>query len=139
MKSADLLAPDRGHEVGLLLLLGAEQVHRGRGHVGVHRDAHGQAAGLRVHDLLGQHEVGVVVAALAAVLLGVGEPEEAQLAHAPEHRVGERRLLPLLRVGGQLLDRERADRLAQLLVLVAEDEVPAGGGVVGLEVGGGHR
>jgi hypothetical protein len=43
-------------------------------------------------------------------------------------------------VGGELLLRERADRLAQLLVLVGEDEVLALGGEVGLQdvCGGAH-
>ena len=50
-----------------------------------------------------------------------------------EDRVGERRLLPLLRVRRELLDHERVDRLAQLLVVVVEDEVPAARPVVGLE------
>ena len=42
-------------------------------------------------------------------------------------------------MGLELLDHEAADRLAQLLVLVGEDEVLALGGEVGFEyVGGGH-
>ena len=96
---------------------------------------------LRVDDLLGEHERRVVVAALAAVLLGLVEAEEAELAHAAEDRVGEGRLLPLLGVRRELLGREAADRLAQLLVLVGEDEVLALGAEVGLEDvlrGGGH-
>ena len=103
--------------------------------------AHPQASALGVHHLLGEHEVAEVVAALAAVLLGVGEAEQPELAHAREHGVGERRLLPLLRVRRQLLDDERVDRVAELLVVVVEDEVPAARPVVGLEhcgVGGGH-
>src|SRR6266576_1726716 len=47
------------------------------------------------------------------------------IAHPPEHRVGEGRLLPLLGVGRELFDREVADRLAQLFVLVGEDEMLA--------------
>ena len=97
-QAGDLLALDRRHEVGLLLLLGAEQVDRRRRHVRVHGDAHRQPAALGVRHLLGEHERAVVVAALAAVLLGVGQPEEAELAHAREDPVRERRLLPLLRV-----------------------------------------
>ena len=80
-----------------------------------------------MRDLLGQHQARVVVAALAAVLLGLVEAEEAELAHAREDRVRERRLLPFLGVGGELFDREVADRLAQLFVLVGEDEVLAAG------------
>ena len=88
-----------------------------------------------------EHERRVVVAALAAVLLGLVEAEEALLAHAREDRVGERGLLPLLGVGRELLGHEAADRLAQLLVLVGEDEVLARGVEVGLEygLGGGHE
>ena len=130
-----------GHQVVLLLLLGAEQVHGRGGHVGVHRHAHREAAGVGARHLLGQHEVAVVVAALAAVLLGVGEAEEAELAHAAEDGVGEGVLLPLGRVRRELLRHERADRLAQLVVLLVEDEVLAASlEVRGLEhvVGGGH-
>ena len=52
------------------------------------------------------------------------------------------RLLPLLGVRGELFDGEVADRLAQLFVLVGEDEVLAVGAEVGLDDalgGGGHR
>jgi hypothetical protein len=137
-EARDLRPGDRGHEVGLLLLLGAEQVDRRRRHVGVHRDAHREPARVRVDHLLGQHEVAVVVPALAAVLLGEREPEQPELAHAPEDRVGERRLLPLLGVRRELARHERVDRLAQAVVLLAEDEVPPRRGEVGLEdVGGG--
>ena len=122
----------------LLLLLGAEGQDRRHRHIGLHRQPHGQTAAVRVDDLLGQHQARVVVAALTAVLLGLVQPEEAELAHPLEHPVGERRLLPLLGVGLELLDHEAPDRLAELLVLVGEDEVLALGGEVGLEdVGGG--
>ena len=102
--------------------------------------AHRQPAAVGVDDLLGEHQARVVVAALAAVLLGLVEPEEAELAHPLEDPVREGRLLPLLGVGLELLDHEAADRVAQLLVLVGEDEVLALGGEVGLEYvgGGGH-
>ena len=91
-------------------------------------------------DLLAEDERGVVVAALAAVLDRLVEAEEAELAHPREDGVGEGRLLPLLGVGRELLGDEVGDRLAQLLVLVGEDEVLALRGEVGLEggLGGGH-
>ena len=92
-------------------------------------------------DLLGEHERAVVVPALAPVLLGLVEAEEAQLAHAREDGVRERGLLPLLRVRRELFDGEVADRLAQLFVLVGEQEVFALGVEVGLLHalgGGGH-
>ena len=49
-----------------------------------------------------------VVAPLPAVGLGLVEAEEAELAHAPEDGVREGRLLPFLRVGGELFEREAA-------------------------------
>ena len=55
-----------------------------------------------MRELLGEHEVAEVVAALAAVGLRHRQAEEAELAHAPEDRVRERRLLPLLRVRREL-------------------------------------
>ena len=133
------VAPDRRRGPLLLLLLAAEREDRRHRHVGLDRNPHRQAAAVGVRHLLGQHQRGVVVAALPAVLLGLVEPEETELAHPLEHPVRERGLLPLLGVGLELLDHETADRLAQLLVLVGEDEVLALGGEVWLEdVGGGH-
>ena len=127
------VAGDRRRRPLLLLLLGAERQDRRHRHVGLDGDPHREAAAVRVRHLLGEHEARVVVAALAAVRLGLVEPEEPELAHPLEHPVRERRLLPLLGVGLELLDHEPADRLAQLLVLVGEDEVLAAGGEVGLE------
>ena len=114
---------------------GEDRRHR---HVGVDRDAHRQAARLRVHDLLGEHERREVVAALPAVLLGLVEAEEPELAHALEDPVRERRLLPLLGVRRELLlANARIDSRScscssvkmKCLRLVGE---------VGLEDGGGH-
>jgi hypothetical protein len=141
-ETEDLLALDRRHDPFLLLLLGAEGEDRRHRHVGVDGDAHAHPAGVGVADLLGEHDRGVVVAALASVLLGLVEAQEAQLAHPREHPVGERRLLPLLGVGSQLLGREGANRLTKLLVLVGEDEVLALRAEVGLQdvlLGRGHR
>src|SRR6202011_3006418 len=74
-----------------------------------------------------------------AVLLGLVQAEEAELAHAREDPVREGRLLPLLRVWSQLFGGEVGDRLAQLFVLVVEDEVLAVGLEVGLQDGLGGR
>jgi hypothetical protein len=106
----------------------------------VHRHAHRQAARVAIGHLLGEDDVAEVVAALPAVLLGVGESEEAELAHAAEDPVRERRLLPFLGVRRELLGDEGVDRVAELVVLVREDEVLAAGAMVGLEerVSGGH-
>ena len=75
-EARDLLALDRRHQVLLLLLVGAELVQRRRRHVGVHADAHGHAGAVGVRHLLGEHEVAVEVAALAAVLLGKESPRK---------------------------------------------------------------
>ena len=62
-----------------------------------------------------------VVASLAAVLGLVLETEEAELAASVVQVARELAgLLPLVDVGGDLLRDEAADRLAQLLVLLAE-------------------
>jgi hypothetical protein len=84
-----------------------------------------------VGELLGEHQGAEVVAALPAVPHRLVEPEEAELAHATEDRVREGVALPLLGVGLELRDDEAVDRLAQLVVLVGEDEVAPCGGVVG--------
>ena len=72
------------------------------------------------------------VAALAAVLLGELEAEEAELGAAREQLARElARLLPLVDVGRDLLGDEAPHRLAQLLVLVGERrQRRAGAGVL---------
>ncbi len=75
----------------------------------------------RAGQLLDPDRVVQVGAALAAVLLGELQPEEAELGAAPVELAGEfARLLPLVDVGRDLLGDEAADGLAQLLVLLAE-------------------
>ena len=93
-----------------------------------------------MRHLLGEHQVAVVVAALAAVLLGIREAEEAKLAHAPEHRVGEGRLLPLLRVRGELLTTNARIDWRSWSCSSVKMKCLRLGGVVGLEqrVSGGH-
>ena len=98
-EAADLLALDPGHQVALLLILGAEHLDRRQDHVGVDREAHAEAAGAGVGEALGPDQRVVVVAALAAVLLGEAEADEAELAHPLQRRVGPQRLLPLVGVG----------------------------------------
>src|SRR5207302_5160288 len=79
------------------------------------------AAGAAAGELLGEDGVVQVVAPLTAVLLRVLEAEEAELRHPVEHLVREpARVLPLLGVGAQLVRDPAPDRLAQLLVLLAE-------------------
>ena len=120
--SAPIFSPlIAGHEPALLLLLGAELEDRRRRDAGVAADPGRHAARAAARHLLGEDRVVHVVAALAAVLLRVLEPEEAELAHAREQLARELpRLLPLGRVRADLLLDERAERLAQRLVLLGE-------------------
>ena len=85
-------------------------------------EAGGDAAGAAgAGQLLDPDRVVQVGAALAAELLGELEAEEAELGAAGVELAGEfARRLPLVDVGRDLLDDEAADRLAQLLVLLAE-------------------
>ena len=88
--AADLLALEAGFEVLALLLLAAEQVDRRQHHVALHGEAHVGAARAGVAHALGADQRVEVVAALAAVLLGEAEAEEAELAGALHHlRVGQ--------------------------------------------------
>ena len=121
-QGADLLAGDPGNQPALLLLLGAEvedRRHRDRG-VGV--EPRGDAArAAAAGQLLDPDRVVQMGAALAAQLLGELQPEEAELRAARVQLTGEfPRVLPLGDVGRDLLGDEAADRLAQLLVLLAE-------------------
>jgi hypothetical protein len=85
-------------------------------------EAGGDAAGAAAaRQLLDPDRVVQVGTALAAELLGELEAEEAELGAAPVELAGEfARRLPLVDVGRDLLDDEATDRLAQLLVLLAE-------------------
>ena len=130
------LALDPRHEVALLLLLGAEQVHGRQDHVGLDREAHVGAAGARVAHALGAHERVEVVAALPAVLLREAEAEIAQLAGPAHDLAGPVGVLPLVAVGVHLLLHPGAHRLAQVEVLVGEEEVLPRAVVVGLDDAG---
>ncbi len=132
-EAPDLLALDPGHQVALLLLLGAEEVDRRQDHVGLHGEGHVGAARARVAHALGADQRVVVVAALAAVLLREAEAEVAQLAGALHDLGGPVGVLPLVAVGVELLLDPRLHRLAQVEVLLREEEVLARGLVLGLQ------
>ena len=111
-QGADLLAGDSGDQPALLLLLGAEvedRRHRDRG-VGV--EPGGDPAGAAgAGQLLDPDRVVQVGAALAAVLLGELQPEEAELGAAPVELTRELpRRLPLVDVRRDLLGDEAAGR-----------------------------
>jgi hypothetical protein len=91
----------------------------------VDADGHSDAAGPTTGHLFGKDDRAEVVAALAAVLLRVTEPEQAELAHAREYAVGETfSCLPLVGVRAQLLGDEVADRLTKRVVLSREMQGP---------------
>ena len=135
-EAADLLALDPRHEVALLLLLGAQQVDRGQDHVGLHREAHVGPARARVAHALGADQRVVVVAALSAVLLREAEAEVAELAGALASPRWARWSPPTRCGGGQSsFLHPGLHRLAQVLVLVGEQQVLALRRVVGLDDG----
>ena len=120
----DLLAGDRGPQVALLLIVGAELGERRRGHVGLHRQRHRDRAAPRLGELLDEHDLGGEIATRAAPLDGVVQAEEAELAGASEHVVGEpARVFPFLDVRSQLGVDEATHRAPQLLVLGGEDRM----------------
>ena len=79
------------------------------------------AARAAARELLAEHRVGEVVAALAAVLLGVLQPEEPLRGQLGKTSLGNQRSSSHSRgVGRQLALDEAPDRRAQVLVLVGE-------------------
>ena len=121
-----LLAADRRDEIALLQLLAAEAVERRGGHVGLHRDAHGDAGVVAERELLQEDRMVGVVEAEAAVALVVADAEEPELAHlAVEGLVDAAELVELAGPGDQLRLHEPADRVAERLVLCAAVDVVA--------------
>src|SRR4029079_3006946 len=120
-KSPDLLALDSRHDPALLLLLGAE-LEDGRHRDGdVATDTGRDSARPAARHLLGEHSAVDAVAALAPVLLRVADAQEAELPHAREQLPWELAgLLPPRHVRPDLARDERAQRLAQRLVLIGE-------------------
>ena len=103
-----------------LQFVAAEARQRRRGHVGLHADGHRHAAAFDVAQRLGHgHRVGIVEPG-AAVLLGLGQAQQAQLAQPLEHLVrGEDlRGLPFVDVRIDLLVDEALERLLDLEVFV---------------------
>ena len=106
-----------------LLLLGAEGVERpgAEADVGGHRDGH---AGVDARELLDHERVAQVVGAAPAVLLGVGDPHQPELAELLDDRVGK--ALGAVELLGHRLDLARGEvarEVADGLLLVAEVEV----------------
>ncbi|KKN26335.1 hypothetical protein LCGC14_0875860, partial [marine sediment metagenome] len=121
-----LLGPVHYHRVGTDAVVGSDETPE---------------AGVGLAQLLVDETLAEDGHSLAAVLLRKVNPEEAELAHTLEHRVGEAVLLPLLGVGSELLLHEALDRLAQSVVFLGEDEVLAGCSEIGLDLGygSGHQ
>ena len=120
---ADRLAGDRRHQVALLLLVGAELPDRRRGDAGVRAEPAASPPEPQRASSSAEHGVVQVVAALAAELGRVLQPEAARAsASSREHLVGEpARLLPLpSHAARSSAADEAADRRAQVLVLGGE-------------------
>src|SRR5207244_13177614 len=103
------LASDRRDEPLLLLLLGAEPENRGRRHLRLDVDSHRQTTESCLRHLLGQDHSREVVPALATVFGRIAEAKKAEFPKAPEDRIGERRLFPLVEVRLHLLLQKPAD------------------------------
>ena len=100
----------------------AEVRQRGRTHVGMHGDAHRDAGGVGLAQLLAEDERVPEVQSLSAVLLGIGQAEHAEVAHLLEEvvRGEDARLLPLLDVRVDLFLDEAPHHLAEHLMLLRE-------------------
>ena len=121
------LATDRRRQESLLLVLGPELPHR-RVAIDIARRCRRPVLRATARQLLGEHGVLHIAAASAAVLHRVLQPEQAQLRHAREHRVGKPAgLLPLGRVRPKLLGHEGSDLAAQRLVSIGERRGRAAG------------
>src|SRR6185437_8417764 len=120
-EGAYLLAPDGGHEVALLVLVGAELPDRGRGDVDVGADPRRGAARADPRHLLDEHRLVQVVAALAAQLGGILQAEQTLRGQLWEYLVREPFVaLPLLRMRRQLAVEKTTNRRAQVLMLLGE-------------------
>jgi hypothetical protein len=121
---ADHLALDRGHQVALAQLVAPEVVQRGRRHVGVDADAHGDAGVVAAGDLLEKHGREGPVQPRAAPLGVVAEPEQPQVPHLPvQALVDPAGLVELARAGPELFFDELPDRVAEDLVLGCVEQV----------------
>ena len=120
-QSTDLLPLNDRDEIFLSLLLGADNVDRRGGHVGLHHEGHVHAAALGARQLLAENHLVEVVARGSAHILRVGDAQEAHLPCSFEDPVREVfLLLPLLRMRGQFLLHEGSHGLPKNLVLFLE-------------------
>ena len=137
------LAGRHARQVLLLLLVGAE-LHQQVGADEVRVDDAGDRDPA-ARELLDDHRVGRQVEAQPAVLLGDRDPEQAELLHLLDDRLGELVLVVVvLGVREDLLVRELADHLGDRLLLVGEVGLGAGrdghrAGLLRSEVGRSYR
>ena len=125
---ADLLAGDRGHEVALLLLLGAELPDRRRGDVRVRAEPGGGAARAACAPAprtapprAGSRRPGRRTRSGTSARAGPARPASAKTSSG-----NQRSSSHCVRVRRQLALDEAADRRAQLLVLVGERGIGVG-------------
>ena len=122
-KQPSLLAVGQLGQPLLLLLLGAEEQDRLADQAAADRHDAAQR-GVGAAELLHGQRVGDVVAAEAAVLLGDGQAEEADLGHLGHDReVDGLVAVPPGAVRDRLLVEEGARQVAEGLLLVGEGEV----------------
>jgi hypothetical protein len=113
-------ADHRGKEF-LFEGFGAVLIEIGRGHVRMHQDAHGQAAGAAPSQLLAEDDGAPDIGAGAAVLFVVADPQKAQFTHSSVDVFGEDAGgFPLVHVGVEFLFDEASDSLAEDTMLFRE-------------------
>ena len=114
----DHLSFDRGDEVALAQLVGAELVQRRRRHVRLHRDPHRHPGVVAADDLLEHHRRVRPVEPGAAPLRVVAQSEHPEVAHLlVETFVDPPHLVELAGARRELLVDELAHGLAEELVL----------------------
>src|SRR5690606_16948241 len=121
-QAANRLSADRrGKELGPQL--GAAMLGEGRrAHVGLHADRHRNRATVHVGQRFGEDRGEAVVQAHTAVLDGLVQAEQAELAHLPEDLMGGEELgpLPFVHMGIDFLGDPALDGAAGLVVLVGQ-------------------
>src|SRR5207249_5109457 len=132
-EGAELLAPDGGHEVVLLLLLGAEAEDRDAAEPHVREERRGKAA-VHARDLLDQETAHHHVPTASAVCFRIADAEVAEASELREEVAREGlRSLELLDARCERLLREAPDRETEAFLFVvqakAEHVVSSGGGI----------
>ena len=118
----DHVTGDGRRQVVALELVGAEAGQGGRGHVGLHADGQRHAAAGGAADFLGDDQAVGIIQTHAAVFLGLGDAQQAQVAHLLEHVVDREtsRRFPLRHERVHLFLDKITHRAAQLFMFLSK-------------------